>query len=100
MIKLKHILTEKKELGGALINKIQRLTDRNSHNMSRRVLALAMKGSDMKRFTQAYAGMEEINIALGYLSPEMRKLRDRMDKKVFAQAKKMYSDYEQIHGAF
>ena len=97
MIKLKHILTEKKELGGALINKIERLTDRNNHNMARRVLAIAMGD---KRFAQAYAGMEEINIALGYLSPEMRKLRDRMDKKLFKQAKKTYSDYEQIHGAF
>ena len=97
MIKLKQILTEKKELGGALINKIERLTDRNNHNMARRVLAIAMGN---KRFAQAYAGMEEINIALGYLSPEMRKLRDRMDKKLFAQAKKTYSDYEQIHGVF
>ena len=97
MIKLKQILTEKKELGRALINKIERLTDRNNHNMARRVLAIAMGD---KRFAQAYAGMEEINIALGYLSPEMRKLRDRMDKKVFAQAKKMYSDYEQIYGVF
>ena len=97
MIKLKQILTEKKELGGALINKIERLTDRNNHNMARRVLAIAMGD---KRFAQAYAGMEEINIALGYLSPEMRKLRDRMDKKLFKQAKKTYSDYEQIHGAF
>ena len=97
MIKLSGLITEKKELGGALINKIERLTDRNNHNMARRVLAIAMGD---KRFAQAYAGMEEINIALGYLSPEMRKLRDRMDKKLFAQAKKMYSDYEQIHGAF
>ena len=97
MIKLKQILTEKKELGGALINKIERLTDRNNHNEARRVLAAAMGD---KRFAQAYAGMEEINIALGYLSPEMRKLRDRMDKKLFKQAKKTYSDYEQIHGAF
>ena len=97
MIKLSGLITEKKELGGALINKIERLTDRNSHNMSRRVLAMAMGN---KKFAQAYAGMEEINIALGYLSPEMRKLRDRMDKKLFKQAKKTYSDYEQIHGAF
>ena len=55
MIKLKHILTEKKELGGALINKIERLTDRNDHNMSRRVLAMAMGN---KKYAQAYAGME------------------------------------------
>ena len=97
MIKLKQILTEKKELGRALIKKMLKLTDRNNHNMARRVLALAMKE---KRFAKAYAGMEEINIALGYLPPELKKLRDRLDKKLFKQAKKTYSDYEQIHGAF
>ena len=97
MIKLKHILTEKKELGGALINKIERLTDRNNHNEARRVLAAAMGD---KRFAKAYAAMEELNVALGYLPPELGKLRDRLDKKLFIQAKKMYSDYEQIHGAF
>jgi hypothetical protein len=97
MIKLKHILTEKKELGGALINKIERLTDRNNHNEARKVLAAAMGD---KRFAKAYAGMEEISIALGYLPPELGKLRNRLDKKLFIQAKKTYSDYEQIHGAF
>ena len=97
MIKLKHILTEKKELGGALINKIERLTDRNDHNMSRRVLAMAMGN---KKYAQAYAGMEEINIALGYLPPELGKLRNRLDKKLFAQAKKVFSDYDAISGAF
>ena len=97
MIKLKHILTEKKELGGSMIYQIDKATDRNNHNEARRLLAVAMGD---KRFAQAYAGMEEINIALGYLSPEIRKLRDRMDKKLFKQAKKMYSDYNIILGAF
>ena len=97
MIKLSGLITEKKELGGALINKIERLTDRNNHNEARKVLAAAMGD---KRFAKAYAGMEEINIALGYLPPELGKLRNRLDKKLFIQAKKTYSDYEQIHGAF
>ena len=97
MIKLSGLITEKKELGGALINKIERLTDRNNHNEARKVLAAAMGD---KRFAKAYAAMEELNVALGYLPPELGKLRDRLDKKLFIQAKKMYSDYEQIHGAF
>ena len=96
MIKLSGLITEKKELGGALINKIERLTDRNNHNMSRRVLAMAMGN---KKFAQAYAGMEEITTALGYLPPELGKLRNKLDKELFAQAKKMYSDYDAIHGA-
>ena len=97
MIKLSGLITEKKELGGALINKIERLTDRNNHNEARKVLAAAMGA---KRFAKAYAAMEELNVALGYLPPELGKLRDRLDKKLFAQAKKMYSDYDAISGAF
>ena len=97
MIKLKQILTEKKELGGAIINKIDRLTDSNNHNMARRVLAVAMGN---KKLAKVYAGMEEINMALGHLPPELSKLRMKMDKDLFKQAKKTYSDYEQIHGVF
>ena len=46
MIKLKHILTEKKELGGALINTIDRLTDSNNHNEARLVLAKSFLGKN------------------------------------------------------
>ena len=97
MIKLKQILTEKKELGGALINKIERLTDRNDHNMSRRVLALAMGN---KKLAKIYAALEEINQVWGYMTPGLVHARDRADKDLFKQAKKTYSDYEQIHGVF
>jgi len=31
---------------------------------------------------------------------DLKDARARLDKMLFAQAKKMYSDYEQIHGAF
>ena len=97
MIKLKHIILEKKELGGILIKKISMATDRNHHNMARRILALAMKN---KKLASVYGSMEEINVALGHLPPELSKLRSRIDKKLFAQAKKTYSDYDVIHGAF
>ena len=97
MIKLKHLLTEKKELGGAILNKIDRLTDSNNHSMARRVLAMAMGN---KKLASVYGSMEEINVALGHLPPELSKLRSRIDKKLFAQAKKTYSDYDVIHGAF
>ncbi len=47
MIKLKHILTEKKELGGAMIEKIRLLTDRNNHNEARLTLAKEMKAKNL-----------------------------------------------------
>jgi hypothetical protein len=97
MIKLAGLITEKKELGGALINKIERLTDSNNHNMARRVLAMAMGN---KKLASVYGSMEEINVALGHLPPELSKLRNKLDKDLFKQAKKTYSDYDVIHGVF
>ena len=96
MIKLRNILTEKKELGGALINKIDRLTDRNDHNMSRRVLALAMGN---KKLLKAYEAINALHTFF-YDMNDLMDARHRLDKMLFAQAKKMYSDYEQIYSAF
>ena len=54
MIKLKEILTEKKELGGAYINQIERLTDRNNHTRARAELARHIGD---KRLIKAYEGL-------------------------------------------
>ena len=97
MIKLKQILTEKKELGGALINKIERLTDSNSHSMARRVLAMAMGN---KKLAKVYVAIEDLNMALGHLPPELSKLRMKMDKELFKQSYSKYSDHKIIVGVF
>ena len=95
MIKLKEILTEKKELGGALINKIEQLTDRNAHTEARMTLAKEVD----KNLLKAYEGL---NIVQDYLrrANETNIARDALDKKLFAFAKKKFSDYDAIEGAF
>jgi len=97
MIKLKHILTEKRELGGAIIDKIYDLTDRNNHNEARRVLAKAMGN---KKLEKVYTAIEDLNMALGHLPPELSKLRIKMDKELFKQSYSKYSDHNIIVGAF
>ena len=97
MIKLKHILTEKKELGGSYINMIDRATDRNNHNEARRLLAVYMGN---KKLSKLYAAIEDLNMALGHLPPELKKLRIKMDKELFKQSYKMYSDHDIIVGVF
>ena len=97
MIKLSGLITEKKELGGAAINVIDRLTDRNNHNIARQQLAWRMKN---KKLEKSYEAIEVLNMALGNLPPELFKLRNKLDKELFAQAKKMYSDYDAIEGVF
>ena len=97
MIKLKHIITEKKELGGAIIDKIHDLTDRNNHNEARKVLATAMGN---KKLEKVYTAIEDLNMTLGHLPPELSKLRIKMDKELFKQSYSKYSDHNIIVGAF
>ena len=97
MIKLKHIILEKRELGGAIINKIDRATDRNDHNEARRILAVAMGN---KKLAKVYTAIEDLNMALGHLPPELSKLRMKMDKELFKQSYSKYSDHNDIVKAF
>ena len=97
MIKLKNILTEKKELGGAKIYQIDQATDRNNHNEARRLLAVAMGN---KKLAKVYVAIEDLNMALGHLPPELSKLRMKMDKELFKQSYKTYSDHDIIVGVF
>ena len=64
MIKLKNILNEKQELGGAYIEKIRLLTDRNNHTMARYELA-KMVGS--KQHMKFYQGIIDIQDVVGHL---------------------------------
>jgi hypothetical protein len=96
MIKLKQILTEKKELGGALINKIERLTDINNHNEARLELAKQMK---LKNLIKAYEALMVLHDTFNQMN-ELMHAREKLDKDLFKQAKRTYSDYESIEGVF
>ena len=96
MIKLKDILTEKNELGGALINKIERLTDINNHNEARLELAKQMK---LKNLVKAYEALMVLHDTFNQMN-ELMKAREKLDKMLFTGAKRMYSDYDAISGAF
>ena len=68
MIKLAGIISEKKELGGAMINVIDNLTDRNAHNMARLTLAKAMgnkilmKNNMNLNLMSAYGNMDFLKV--------------------------------------
>ena len=96
MIKLKDILTEKKELGGALINKIDKLTDVNNHNEARLELAKQMK---LKNLVKAYEALMVLHNTFNQMN-ELMRAREKLDKDLFKQAKKMYSDFDAIQGVF
>ena len=96
MIKLKHILTEKRELGGAIIDKLHNLTDRNAHNMARLTLAKAMGN---KILMKNYEALMVLHTKFRDMN-DLTSARNRLDKELFAQAKKAYSDYDAIQGVF
>ena len=96
MIKLKDILAEKKELGGALINKIERLTDINNHNEARLELAKQMK---LNNLVKAYEALMVLHDTFNQMN-ELMKAREKLDKMLFTGAKRTYSDYDAIQGAF
>ena len=98
MIKLKDILTEKKELGGAMINVIDRLTDSNNHNEARLVLAKSFLGKNSP-LVSSYEALITLHNQLGDMNALM-KAREKLDKKLFNGAKRVYSDYNEIMGAY
>ena len=92
----RHKLTEKKELGGALINKIERLTDINNHNEARLELAKQMK---LKNLVKSYEALMVLHDTFNQMN-ELMPAREKLDKDLFKQAKKIYSDYDAIEGVF
>ena len=96
MIKLKTLLTEKKELGGAALESIRMLTDRNSHTRARAELARHIGD---KRLIQAYEGMMYIeNLLKG--ANETIKARSKLDKILFRAASKKFSNMDVINSVF
>ena len=95
-MKLKKLLLEKKELDSSIVSKIQSLTSRNAHNMARETLAKAM-GS--KVLQKNYAALSTLHTLFRDMN-DLKDARARLDKMLFAQAKTMYDNYNDIHGAF
>ena len=92
------VLTEKKELGGAIINTIDRLTDSNNHNEARLVLAKSFLGKNSP-LVSSYEALITLHNQLGDMNALM-KAREKLDKKLFNGAKRVYSDYNEIMGAY
>ena len=96
MIKLKNILSEKKDLHQVHIDKIAALTDRNNHTKARMFLA-QMIGD--KKLVKMYGHIFELSLYLRDMS-KLNVARDRLDKELFRQAERKFSNFKDIDGAF
>ena len=90
-------LMEARELDPKAVNYMKQLTARNNHTMARYQLALQMKN---KRLMKLYSSIIDIQDAYGSLPMDVSKFRMSLEKELFAQAKKMYSNYDEISKAF
>ena len=96
-MQLKHLITEKKELDPKAIKYMAQLTDRNNHTMARYHLALQMKN---KKLMKLYNSIIDIQNAYGSLPMDVSKFRQSLEAEMMYQAKKMYSNYDEIMRSF
>ena len=93
MVKLKNLLVEKKELGGAMIDKIYNLTDRNAHNMARETLAKAMGNKVLVKNYQALSTLHTLFRDMNDLNRKIAPLRPAVNSVLLDTS---YLDIEQV----
>ena len=94
----KHNLDEAKELDSKTLGYIKRMTDTNNHNEARLMLAKSFLGKN----SPLVKGYEALKVLHGIFNQmnELMKAREKLDKMLFNGAKRVYSNYNDIYGAF
>ena len=102
MIKLKKLinekkqLNEKKELDSKTIQAVAKMTQSNAHTHARIELAQALRN---KRMEKAYRALYELGDYLGGYGPELAKVNTKMEKELYRQLIKNFSNYDEIYNA-
>ena len=96
MIKLKDILTEARELDSKYVKTVIFHTRHNNHTEARIFLSHMMRD---KKLTKFYKAMKELNDVFGGYGSELSKLNRKMEKELYKQIKKQFSNAKEIIGA-
>ena len=96
MIKLKNILLEKKEFKKPFLDKIKWMTSRNDHTEARIYLSIMLQNKKLRKF---YTAMMELRDVFGGYGPELSKLNQKMEKELYRQLYRKYSNYDEIYDA-
>ena len=96
MIKLKEILTEKKELDSRTIKAISKMTQSNAHTHARIELAQALRNKKMEK---AYRALYELNLYFGGYDGHLNKVQEKMEKELYRQLMRKFSNYDEIYDA-
>ena len=95
MIKLKDILTEKKELDSKTIQAVAKMTDSNAHNYARLELSQALRN---KKLQKAYQALIVLHQHTGQMN-DLITVRHTLDKELKYQLQKTYGNFDEIWGA-
>ena len=96
MVNLKDLLKEKKEASKVNIDKLAKFTDRNSHTEARIFLAQMLRN---KKLEQMYEHLDALHMFFGDIN-DLKDARSRLDKMLFKQAEREFSNFKDIYGAF
>ena len=89
-------MTEGRELPQKDIDYIAKMTDQNNHNQARLHLAQVMRNRHLEK---AYQAVITLHLMFNQMN-EMMKARVKLDKMLFKQAERKYSNFRDIYGAY
>tara|TARA_Y100000034_G_scaffold21529_1_gene24756 strand:+ start:144 stop:434 length:291 start_codon:yes stop_codon:yes gene_type:complete len=95
MIKLKNIITEKKELDAKTIQAVVKMTDSNAHNYARLELAQALRN---KKLQKVYQALIVLHQHTGQMN-DLITVRHTLDKELKYQLQKTYGNFDEIWGS-
>ena len=90
------VLLEKKELDPLSIRKVAHMTDRNNHTEARIFLSAKM---GWKKGIKFYKAMMELRDVFNGYGGELSKLNQKMEKELYKQLYRTYSNYDDIYNA-
>ena len=96
MVKLKTLITEAKELPERDIKLLAKMTGMNNHNEAR--VHLARKVGN-KNLIKGYEAIMVLHSMFNQMN-EMMAARTKLDKMLFTQAKRYFSNFDDINKAF
>jgi hypothetical protein len=96
MIKLKQLLTEKKELDSKTIQAVAKMTDSNAHTHARIELAQALRD---KKLEKAYRAINELHNYFRQMGGGLTLTRDKLDKELKAKLQSKFANFDEIWGS-
>ena len=100
MISLKNLLSEKKEFPEQNVDLIRKYTSKNNHMEARSHIAYEgwskFGNRNFKKLDEFYRHMNKLGELLGGFGPELSKLIRKMEKPLYKEIKKTFSNADDI----